>query len=300
MWKQLVLFENGRKMEAGCAEAKRTCEIVEVNDEHFEDFCVSVKYTWPNILQFESMKIRRYANLMYYKNGNWYSIVKWSVGYNLHFLTSRHTFLPQLTAWAVAKSNLAPSIRALMSGRTPDPPIPDFGRISAFRFRQSLEKTKEKEPERRAKFVSGLRTNFWVGKRAMCSSLTTASNTRWVPEHLTHFLALISYVPSSQVWHNGSSGIRLVLLIDMWHPELTQEDRKKLTPLPNSFEASEVENADPVIDVAHFVWGYTFLHAEFLLHSLFIECNNNRAPIYMSSLQTLVNRINQSSLNSCF
>lgn len=33
-----------------------------------------------------------------------------------------------------------------------------------------------------------------------------------------------------EVWHTGSS-YRLVLIVDLWHPELTLEERKSLTAI---------------------------------------------------------------------
>lgn len=33
-----------------------------------------------------------------------------------------------------------------------------------------------------------------------------------------------------EVWHTGSS-YRLVLIIDLWHPELTAEERRTLSPI---------------------------------------------------------------------
>lgn len=33
-----------------------------------------------------------------------------------------------------------------------------------------------------------------------------------------------------EVWHNGTEK-RLVLIVDIWHPELTEEERKNLTPI---------------------------------------------------------------------
>lgn len=33
-----------------------------------------------------------------------------------------------------------------------------------------------------------------------------------------------------EVWHNGTSP-RLILIVDVWHPELTLEERKMLTSL---------------------------------------------------------------------
>lgn len=33
-----------------------------------------------------------------------------------------------------------------------------------------------------------------------------------------------------EVWHNGTD-VRVVLIIDVWHPELTEEERKSLFPI---------------------------------------------------------------------
>ena len=33
-----------------------------------------------------------------------------------------------------------------------------------------------------------------------------------------------------EVWHNGSS-LRLVLIVDMWHPDLTAEEKATLSPI---------------------------------------------------------------------
>lgn len=33
-----------------------------------------------------------------------------------------------------------------------------------------------------------------------------------------------------EVWHNGT-GVRLVLIVDIWHPDLTEQERKTLSPI---------------------------------------------------------------------
>lgn len=33
-----------------------------------------------------------------------------------------------------------------------------------------------------------------------------------------------------EVWHNGSE-IRLILILDVWHPDLTTEQKKSLVPI---------------------------------------------------------------------
>lgn len=33
-----------------------------------------------------------------------------------------------------------------------------------------------------------------------------------------------------EVWHEGDS-LRLVLIVDVWHPELTEHERKTLSPI---------------------------------------------------------------------
>lgn len=33
-----------------------------------------------------------------------------------------------------------------------------------------------------------------------------------------------------EVWHNGTQ-VRLVLIVDVWHPDLTEEERLNLSPI---------------------------------------------------------------------
>ena len=33
-----------------------------------------------------------------------------------------------------------------------------------------------------------------------------------------------------EVWHNGTE-FRLILIIDMWHPDLTDDQRRQLSPI---------------------------------------------------------------------
>lgn len=33
-----------------------------------------------------------------------------------------------------------------------------------------------------------------------------------------------------EVWHNGTN-VRLVLIVDVWHPDLTEEERTNLYPI---------------------------------------------------------------------
>ena len=50
----------------------------------------------------------------------------------------------------------------------------------------------------------------------------------------------------SQVW-NESDEVRIVLLIDLWHPGLSEEQKSSLRPLPFSSSSSA---ASAVLDVA--------------------------------------------------
>lgn len=33
-----------------------------------------------------------------------------------------------------------------------------------------------------------------------------------------------------EVWHNGTS-FRLILIVDVWHPDLTEDERQSLVPI---------------------------------------------------------------------
>lgn len=33
-----------------------------------------------------------------------------------------------------------------------------------------------------------------------------------------------------EVWHNGTA-LRLILIIDVWHPDLTNDEKKSLPPI---------------------------------------------------------------------
>ena len=47
---------------------------------------------------------------------------------------------------------------------------------------------------------------------------------------------------------NESGEVRIVLLIDLWHPALTEEQKSSLSPLP--FASSSSAAASAVLDVA--------------------------------------------------
>ena len=57
---------------------------------------------------------------------------------------------------------------------------------------------------------------------------------------------MYSLASCSQVW-NESGEVRIVLLIDLWHPALTEEQKSSLSPLPF---ASSSAAASAVLDVA--------------------------------------------------
>ena len=51
-----------------------------------------------------------------------------------------------------------------------------------------------------------------------------------------------------QVWNCGGCGVRIVLLVDLWHPALTEAQKASLSPLP--FSSSSAAAAGAVLDVA--------------------------------------------------
>ena len=50
-----------------------------------------------------------------------------------------------------------------------------------------------------------------------------------------------------ELWHRGSEGIRIVLLIDLWHPAVDEEARKRLPPMPFT---TKLDENGVILDVA--------------------------------------------------